>query len=394
MGAACAPPTLGDGLEPQGVVTALSVYDVRRGSVDLGASIRLTGLVATTAREAPEARLFVMDPRGGAESGLRLELAHPLPGVTVAPGDAIEVVGVVAVRGRERYLVVEQGGGLRVGAPAALEPTPVTAALDWEPYNAVLVRVIGAEVTGCGDAFGAVPLSAGVDLDPSGLPVPLGEGDRFDGVVGVVTGGPDRHALLLRGEADLEGQVDGGGCVRPAAAAGAQPGRARLRGAVIAAASGEAAFAQDPGGGPGVELLDLAGLGIAEGEVLDLEGVVVPEDGRSRLWVEHAGLVGRAGEAAPAAVRLRPGADLRAWDGGLVQIDGVQISGDAGDGRRATAAGLRLDPALMGGGDPLPRSGAWDITGVIRVFPDFVDLLPRRSTDLRPRPPGAPPGSP
>ena len=48
----------------------------------------------------------------------------------------------------------------------------------------------------------------------------------------------------------------------------------------------------------------------------------------------------------------------------------------------------------MGGDDPLPRSGAWDITGVIRVFPDFVDLLPRRSTDLRPRPPGSPPGSP
>ena len=125
-GGGCVPPSLGNEFETQSAANTVTVYDVRRGLVESGASVRLDGLVATTPRGPDDRELYVQDPAGGPESGIRVELEHPSPGLVVATGDAVSLRATVLSRYGERYLMVESLGQVSVGPGTPVVPSPVS----------------------------------------------------------------------------------------------------------------------------------------------------------------------------------------------------------------------------------------------------------------------------
>jgi hypothetical protein len=390
---ACVPPSLGEDFESRGASSALTVYDVQRGLAEVGSTVRLGGLVATTARGPDDRVFYAQDPAGGPESGIRIELEHPTPGVEVAVGDEVTVWATVLRRYGELYLMVEDMDSLvaRPGEPVV--PSVVASVADWGAWNAVVVELVEARAVGCGDARGAVPLELGLDLDPWAEPVSVGSGDVFSGLTGLVVGQNERWELRLRPGDGPEAVERGEGC-------GAElvvlreswpVGRVQLAGAVVTAVYGGGFFVQQDG--LGLEVVAVRGLpGLIVGDEVSVEGVADSRDGRDvlRLDVAELAVVTGAGTAEPrelldtdivgeGGLFDEEGQPRAVWDGALVSRAGVQLEGEVALGRVATDLGVVLDDALYEG---LPEDGRWDLVGVLRVVGDEVLLLPRGPEDV------------
>lgn len=390
---ACVPPSLGEDFESQGASSALTVYDVQRGLAEVGSTVLLRGLIATTARAPDDRVFFAQDPAGGAESGIRIELEHPTPGVEVAVGDEVTVRATVLRRYGELYLMVEDMDSLvaRPGEPVV--PTVVASAADWGAWNAVVVELVEAEGDGCGDARGVVPLDLGLGLDPWAEAVSVGAGDVFTGLTGLVVGQNERWELRLRpgdGPAAVE-RGEGCGAELAALRESWPVGRVQLVGAVVTAVHGGGFFVQQDG--LGIEVVAVRGLPeLAVGDELLVEGVADTRDGRDVLRLDAAELaeVTGAGTAQPRELLDSDllgegglfddeGQPRAVWDGALVARSGVVLSGEVAPGRVGTDLGVVLDDALY---DDVPKDGHWDLTGVLRVVGGTVLWLPRGPEDL------------
>lgn len=390
---ACVPPSLGEDFESRGASSAMTVYDVQRGLADVGSTVLLRGLVATTARGPDDRIFFAQDPAGGPESGIRIELEHPTPGVEVAVGDEVAVRGTVMRRYGERYLMVEDMGNLSASPGEPVVPSVVVSAADWGAWNAVVVELVEAEVESCGDARGVVPLDGGLGLDPWAEAVSVGAGDAFSGLTGLVVGQNERWELRLRpGDGPAAAERAGGCATELAALRESWPvGRVQLDGLVVTAVSDTGFFVQQDG--RGLEVVAARGLpALVPGARLAVEGVADHRGGRDLLRLDTPGLAVVTGEGVAEPRELldtdligeegifdEEGLPRPEWDGVLVARADVGLAGAVAPGRVATELGIFLDDALY---EDVPEEGRWGVVGVLRVDAEAVLLLPRGPEDL------------
>ncbi len=384
--AGCVPPSLGGGASSQGSANTVTVYDVRRGVVESGSTVLLSGLAATTPRTADDREFYVQAPAGGAESGIRVELEHPSHGLEIAVGDNVQLQATVMSRYGERYLLVEDMNRVAVSAGTPALPTDVGIVLSWDAWNGVLVRILEVDVLDCGDVRGVFPLDVGIGLDPAQQAVSLGAGDHVDGLVGLMTGRSDRFDLRLRPGDDRGVRTPGEGCATTVTALRDDPpsGRVALAGVVVTAVTpdGRGLFLQDAGGRTGVELVSADGpVDVDVGAVVDVEAIVEPWEGRRRLRLDQRALLSETGTTTPVARAVDPSADTfdpAGVDGALIRLSDLVLGDLVSPGRVATDGPFLIDDALYEG---IPEDGSWTVTGVVRAQ-DPPLLLPRGPGDL------------
>lgn len=211
-----------------------TIYDVQQGRVAGGEQVTLRGVLVSAPPDADG--FFVVDPEGGAFSGLRVQAdVDTLSGLSLAMGDQVEVTGTVeelldqeieAPDNTQTLTVLwleGASGVVQTGAGALPAPVPVTTrqlavpALA-EPFEGVPVAVQQTAVSFRGDQGQwweldeALPMSwyvSGVDSSW------YDRGSQFASLSGLLHFSQGRYLLLVRAAQDIQAQPPGFGACYP-----------------------------------------------------------------------------------------------------------------------------------------------------------------------------------
>ena len=395
-GTGCVPADRKDELPSIPIGGATTIYDVHTGVVASGDEVVLSGVVAGLPRSPPGAWFVVQDPAGGEYAGLEVFLLHALPGVVVAPGDILTLRGVLSTRNGRLGLALDSAAAIVHTGTTELAATPVGPVADWSPYNGVLVDPGPTTVLDCGDLAGQATTDRDLAIDLTHVPTPavLGTGPLSTGLRGVLHGVPRAWSLSPRSEAEL-GDAPTDGCPTTIAAtrsADDLPGRLALPEVRVTAVQpdGGRAFVQDLDGGSasGLELVapDRTLDTLAPGDHLAVAGLLRDDTGPLQLVVTAQAPIDRS----TSPLLDRPDSPFDpAWDGALVELGPVSVTGSPAAGRAATDLGVELVDVLLDG-TALPGEGTWLLRGALRVdardAPPTVQLLPRGPGDWDPVP--------
>ena len=375
--------------DPVPTIPALHTQEGYAGEV-----VTLTDVVAVLPRRPGNDQLLVQDPAGGEYAGLEVHLHHGFPTLEVAPGDVLQIRGRVQSSNGRMVILVYGIEDLQITGQTELEPSQPGPVADWEPYNGVLVAPGPAELLDCGETAGRVTtdLEAALDLTYVASPVVLGLGSTSEALQGVVHGFDEAWMLSPRTETELGSALPREGCptIVSDARSADHTGRFVATDVVVTAVQpdGTRAFVQDPGGGPqsGLELSAPPGTlsHLSVSERISVGGLLSRPVGPLQLTVTHLAPDTREDTVTTDMLDDIPNAE---WDGALVSLGPLEVTGSSATGRADTTAGIELVDVLLGDG-ALPDSGTWTIRGLLRVDertdPPAVQLLPRSTDDWAP----------
>jgi predicted extracellular nuclease len=379
------------GTGPEGAVT---VYDLQQGRVEDGAMVSLDGLVVTTGFTLDGEGFFVQAPEGGPHSGVYVFLQGSFPDLFLSVGDEVSVSGQYVEYYDFSELTVTSPDGVRLTGRGEAVPQAVPAdTADWEPWEGVLVSVEGVSVADCPNQYGEAALSAGgLVLDDGLFVYDAGRGDAFSAIVGAIAYNFETYRLWPRDAADFAGRTPGEGCVVSVRdiQEGGTLGGVELAGAVVT--GGPTAdggyFVQDAGGGAwsGVYLFAREGVALPAltvGDVVDVRGSAVEYYDFTEVTVDSAEAVAATGATADvvAEVLAAPPADWEPYEGGLVTLQGVEITALADYGEVETSWDIHLDDWIA---DLAVTPGAtFDaVTGLVAYSYGTYKIIPRGPDDF------------
>ncbi len=390
LGAGCVPADRKDLEDFFEMVTEVTIPAIHGGEISSD-EVVLEGVVAVLDRQPGEDWFIVQDPSGGEYAGLEVHLHHAMATLVVAVGDELTIEGTIRASDGRMILAVDRPDAITLTGRAEVAisyPGPVT---DWEPYNGVVVAPGPATLLDCGETAGHITTDLDLSLDFTHLdtPITVGTGVIPDGLQGVLHGFNHAWLLSLRTAAELGSDPPRDGC--PSTVFDARDighlGRFVAEDVVVTGVQpdGTRAFVQDPGGGPGSGLELSASpdalAHLAVSDRLSVGGLLHNDDGPLTLRISH---LGPPSAEAPVTVDIPDGASWTGWDGALVSLGPLEITGTSNTGRADTAQGIELVDVLMEDAT-LPEGGRWIFQGPLRVDdrtdPPAVQLLPRSPAD-------------
>lgn len=393
--AAClTPKPAGDDTAGTGPEGAVTVYDLQQGRVEDGAMVSLDGLVVTTGLTLDGEGFFVQAPEGGPYSGVYVFLQGSFPDLFLSVGDEVSIAGQYVEYYDFSEITVNSPDGVRLTGRGEAVPQPVPADTgDWEPWEGVLVSVEGVTVQDCPNQYGEATLSAeGLVLDDGLSVYDAGRGDAFSAIVGAVAYNFETYRLWPRDAADFAGRTPGEGCVVSVRdiQEGGTLGGVELAGAVVTGGptTDGGYFVQDAGGGlySGVYLFAREGVALpalAVGDVVDVRGSALEYYDFTEVAVDAAESVVATGASADvvAEVLAAPPADWEPYEGGLVTLEGVEISALADYGEVETSWSINLDDWIAD--FALTPGATFDtVTGLVAYSYGTYKIIPRGPDDF------------
>ena len=142
--------------------TEATIYDIQNGTITTGSEVSVSGAIVTAVLS--NGNLFVMDPAGGAYSGLVIYPAGAT--LTASIGDEVSFSGEVVEYYGKTEVSVSDSANFTVTGTGTVSPEVISAVpSDWELYEGVLVTLGAAVTTDDPDQYGESPL----DMDNDGV---------------------------------------------------------------------------------------------------------------------------------------------------------------------------------------------------------------------------------
>jgi len=375
------------------MVNEVSIPSIHSGDAPSD-DVLLEGVVAGLSRQPGEDWLIVQDPAGGEYAGLEVHLNHALSTLEVTANDVLTIEGTIRSLNGRMILTVDSPDAITITGRTEVTVSYPGPVADWEPYNGVVVAPGPATLLDCGETAGHITtdLDLAVDFTHLDTPVVVGQGLISEGLQGVLHGFNEAWLLSLRSEDELGVEPPQDGC--PITVTDARDtehlGRFVAQDVVVTGVQpdGTRAFVQDPGGGAraGLELSASPDVlrHLEASDRLSVGGLLHHSDGPLTLRVTH---LGPPTEGEGVTIDTPSDESWSEWDGALVSLGPLEITGSANTGRADTAQGIELVDVLMEA-SALPETGTWIFQGLLRVDdrtePATVQLLPRSEEDWAP----------
>ena len=368
-------------------------------------TVTVEGVVATSGPTDDGDGFFVQDAGGGPWSGIYVFAYDGVSSLGVSPGDTFDIRGSVSEYYGWTELVVSDLADITPQAtgPVTTDGVDPASVDDWEKWESCLVDLGPTEVVEI-DGYGAAWLDAGVSLDSLFLYPVVNVGDAFDPTVGLIGYSFDAFRINPREDADLGGY--GGGHAGTVTIGDVQSGAVAegstvtLEGVIATSGAnsyGTGFFVQDDGGGPwsGVFVFvdtkeGTDGLGIAEGDVLDITGVIDEYYDATNIVVgDAADITTLAGPGSPLTSDLVDAdsvTDWEQWEGCLITTED-EVVADDGDlakyGEVLLESGLEVNDLFFDYTAGVSTGTSWSsVTGPIDYSFSSWTINPRSSADL------------
>lgn len=395
----------------------LSIYEIQEGaamgSFADGTQVSVQGVVVTSPVSVEGSLVFVEEPEGGAWSGISLYLwDEVVMGVSLQPGDVVNVVGEYTEFYDNSQIVVKAPTDISVVSSGATLPGPDTIAAsetDLEQWEGVRVQVQDAVIDEANDGFGQYVLAGGLKIGNLFIELPgVQSGASFSSITGPIAYSFEEFKLVPTSLDDLEGLMGGPDPEQDTSIVDVQMGTVapgtyvKLEGVTVTSPltfSGDTFFVQEPEGGEysGLQafVMDPAGLDVAPGDVVTLVGTVDEFFDMTQIEIVSAAKVTVTGTGAvpapalvadPATIAFDAAATAEPWEGVLVQIEGVTVTNDALEfGEFEVSGGVHVDDVFFNMADwtiPAVDTAFTSITGPLYYSFEAFKIGPRDANDL------------
>jgi predicted extracellular nuclease len=370
------------------VIEDATVYEVNDGTVPVGATVTIPGVVVTSPVTREGEGFFVADPAGGEGSGLYVWGPGELESMTVLVGDEMTVSGTIS--DYYGWLELELTNAEVTGE--ATPPAPADlgdgAGVDWNAYESMVVTLTDQDIVAI-DEFNTATLSSGVALDDGFFYLDHCV-DHYDTVTGVVFYSYETWSINPRTTDDLPGYE--AGTTGPATVAEVQAGVCGdvvLTDVVVTAQAfvdeGDSTFfVQDAGGGSGVAIfVPETTVDVSVGDVITLEGEPSEYYGFTEVFVADPTTIVAGSAAEPVATVLDAApADWEPYEGMLVTLTDVTAVGAAEYGQIATDWSIFVDDVYGVDNGASDGDVFASVTGVVYYSFEEWKLEPRTAADV------------
>lgn len=393
-----------------------TIYEIQEGAamgtIPDKSLVSLSGVIVTSPISTEGSLAFVEEPEGGAWSGISLYLwDEVVMGVTLQPGDVIDVVGEYTEFFDNSQIVVKNPADITVVSSGAALPGPdtiTTSEADLEQWEGVRVQVQDAVVSEPNDGFGQYLLEGGLKVGNLFVELPgVQAGASFSAITGPIAYSFEEFKLVPTSLDDLEGLMGGPDPEQDTAIFDIQQGNVevgayvKLEGVIVSSPptfAGDTFFVQEPEGGEysglQVFLADPAGLDVMPGDVVTLVGTYDEFFDMTQLEVASVAKVTVTGSGAaptpelvadPATIAFDSAA-AEPWEGVLVQVEGVTVTNDALDfGEFEVTGGVHVDDVFFDMADwmiPSVGTSFTSIAGPLYYSFEAFKIGPRDAGDL------------
>jgi DNA/RNA endonuclease YhcR with UshA esterase domain len=387
----------GDG-DGDGDAAEYTIFEIQEGA-DNGTfadktQVTLKGVVVTSPMSVEGSLVFVEEAEGGAWSGISLYLWEEAAlGVTVQPGDVVDVVGEYTEFHDASQIVVKNPGDITVissGAQPGPDVVPA-AEVGQEQWEAVRVRVENAVIAQAKDDFGQYVIEGGIKVGYLFTDLPPAQvGGVFESITGPVAYSFDEFKIVPVTFDDLAGYQAGPDPTEDTSIFDLQQEvvledtYVKLEDVVVSTGvsySGDVFFVQEPEGGAysgiQVSLVDPAGLDVSPGDVVTVVGTYSEFYDMSQVRVASVEKVTvTSSGAAPVpeliadpATIATGGSMTENWEGVLVEVQNVTVTNDTLEYNEFEVTdGLHVDDLFFALDD-------WMIPGVGTGFASIVGPL-------------------
>ena len=181
-----------------------TVEDVQRGIYGDGEAVILDDVIVTTQTSYGSGGFFVQDYGGGPYSGVYVYCGTDM--VDVRRGDTLSITGVIS----EYYdlteiYVASAADVVATGTGMVMTTTLSSPPSDWEPYEGVLLKLGGVEISSVPDSYGESMTNFGISVDDMFFTYQdyYGLGDTFTTVTGPLTYTYNAYKIEPRDTADF-----------------------------------------------------------------------------------------------------------------------------------------------------------------------------------------------
>jgi hypothetical protein len=395
-----------------------TIYEIQEGAntgaFTDGTQVRLEGVVVVSPLSTEGSLVFVEEPEAGPWSGISLYFwDEVVMGVTVQPGDVIDVVGEYTEFFEASQIVVKSPGDITIVSSGATLPGPdVVAAgeVGQEQWEGVRVQVEDAVVQEANDGFGQYVLEGGIKVGYLFIDLPpVQAGGRFTSITGPVAYSFDEFKIVPVGIDDLVGYQAGPDPTEDTSVFDIQQGNVpedtyvKLEGVTVSSPpsfEGDLFFVQEPEGGANsgiqVSLANPDGLDVTPGDVVTVVGTYTEFYDMSQIRVASVEKVTVTGSGAPPTPEVVAdpstiafdSAAAEPWEGVLVEIQNVSVTDDMLEfGEFEVTGGVHVDDLFFEMGDwtiPPVDTGFMSIVGPLFYDFEAFKIGPRDAADLVP----------
>ncbi len=385
----------GTGTAPSGSTLA----DIQQGAYADGDTVTVAEAVVVGTPVDDGTGLFVQGVGQGAWNCMYLYLQAGFDDLFLVEGDTVTFTGTYTEYYDQSQVVLTDDSAIEeIGtAEVTIDEVDPSTVTDWEPWEACLISIGPATVTEGINSYGEAVLDNGLKLDNLFFDFDTEAGATYEDIIGVLSWSFGEWKINPRSEADLVGYTPGSGPEAVSVAdiqQGLATGEVKLEGVVVTSGpdgNDRGFFVADPAGGEYSGLYVYVGSSgvpadVVEGVTVDLVGMVDEYDGDgdgspvTELLPSEITVVGTATPPAPMVLTAQP-SDWEPYEGVLVTLDGVGITGDMDDyGAWPTDWGLDVDD-LFQIVDLVPGE-TYAITGFIHDYYGY-SVNPRSQDDVQ-----------
>lgn len=392
-----------------------TIYEIQEGALNGtftdGTQVSLKGVVVTSPISVEGSLVFVEEPEGGAWSGISLYLwEEALMGVTIQPGDVIDVVGEYTEFFEASQIIVKNAADITViGTDALPGPDVVPAAeVGQEQWEAVRVQIQDAVIAEANDDFGQYVVEGGIKIGYLFIDLPpVQVGGSFASITGPVTYSFEEFKIVPITPDDLEGYQAGPDPTQDTSILDIQQAMVpedtyvKLEGVIASSPvsfEGDVFFVQEPEGGAHsgiqVSLANPSGLDVAPGDVVTVVGTYTEFYEMSQIRVASVEKVTvTSSGAAPTPELIADPATIATggemaeqWEGVLVEVQNVSVTDDMLEYNEFEVTGdLHVDDLFFAMADwmiPSVGTGFASIVGPLYYNFDTFKVGPRDAADL------------
>ncbi|MFV8752416.1 hypothetical protein ACNOYE_17865 [Nannocystaceae bacterium ST9] len=396
--------------------TETTIYEIQEGAANGtftdGTLVSLKGVVVTSPISTEGSLVYVEEPEGGAWSGISLYFwDEVVMGVTVQPGDVVDIVGEYTEFYEASQIVVKNPSDVTVVSSGSTLPGPdvvLAAEVGQEQWEGVRVQIEDAVIAEGNDGFGQYLIEGGIKIGNLYIDLPPAQaGASFDSITGPVAYSFEEFKIVPISLDDLAGYQAGPDPTEDTSIFDIQMGAVdedsyvKLEGVTVSSPvsfSGDTFFVQEPEGGAysglQVFLADPAGLSVAPGDVVTLVGTYDEFYEMSQLEIASVEKVTVTGSGAaptpelvadPASIATG-GAMAEQWEAVLVEVQDVSVTDDMLEfGEFAVTGDLHVDDLFFAMADwtiPSVGTGFASIVGPLYYNFDAFKIGPRDAADL------------
>lgn len=403
----------GDG-DGDGDMTIYAIQEgAAMGTVADGTQVSIKGVTVTAPISVEGTLAYVEEPEGGPWSGISLYLwDEVVMGVTLQPGDVVDVIGEYTEFYDNSQIVVKAPTDITIVSSGASLPGPDMIApsdTDLEQWEGVRVQVQDVTVEQANDGFGQYVLQGGLKIGNLYVELPgVQAGATFSAITGPLAYSFEEFKLVPIGLDDLEGLMGGPDPEQDTSIVDVQMGSVavgtyvKLEDVIVSSPitfTGDTFFVQEPEGGEysGLQafVMDPAGLDVAPGDVVTLVGTI--DEYFDMTQIEIVGVekvtVTSSGPAPtpeliadPSTIAFDAAATAEPWEGVLVQIENVTVTNDALEfGEFEVSGGVRVDDVFFEMADwtiPAVDTAFTSIAGPLYYGFEAFKIGPRDAADL------------